>query len=525
MLEGDGTGDAWRVRIWDADGAFRGAGVLVSNRHVLTCAHVVPGDATALAAPAAQLRVDFPAKPALGKCAARVAEGGWFPVAAQGDAGASGNGDIAVLELAEPVAVPSAAIAPAGGALNRRVWMFGHPRGALRGVKAFARVSEKPAPDTDWVQLDAADVVGQRVDRGFSGAGVVDDETGAVIGILVAFYGTELAQVNWMLPIETIESYWPALRERVEGDRGVFTLEHLSITAVTTCSPWPDSHEISVTTREGRLLRRWWGQAGWTHWYDAQPPQPMVDAAKVPGVDGRMTLVAADVHGRMHRAEHRHGRRGSWEWGGWHAVSVPDEDSASPAVCRLAATSALPGHGEIFAVTAADELVHRWRRGGDEAPWSRWHLFTTPMPVRDVGATTFLPNRMLCVVADMHGRCWRAEHGDDGWSSWHRMSVPATRSPVVKRLAAASWRADHQEVFAVTAAGELVHRWRQDGGGWEKWQPFKTPAAVVDVAAGGQQDGVYECLVTDLRGRLWFARFSPRDFWSDWVAVDALPIA
>lgn len=512
--------DPWRVRIYDADGFVRGAGVLVSDRHILTCAHVIVDGWPVTTGPGFLVLVDFPARLSLGKCEAMVSENGWFPVNAEGETGAAGNGDVAVLELAMPVSLPSAMIAPAGQALNRRVWMSGYPAGAVHGVKAFARVSEKPAPETDWVQLDAVHALGQRVDRGFSGAGVVDEENGTVLGIVVAFYGSELAQVNWMLPIETIERYWPVLRERVEGECGVFTVERVTAAAVTTCSPWPDSHEISVVTRTGRLLRRWWGREGWSHWYDATAPEPLVDVATVPSFDGRMACIAVDVHGRMHWCDHRADR-----WGSWEPVSVPDEGHASPVVRRVAATSALPGHGEIFAVTAAGRLVHQWQRGGDEAPWSGWHRFVTPESVQDVGAASYLPNRMLCAAVDVHGRCWRVEHGDDGWSDWHRMRLPETRSPAIRRVAVASMRPDHQEIFAVTQAGELIHRWQQDGGKWERWSVLETPGPVADVAAGAQQDGTYECLITDVSGCLWYMRFSQRDYWSDWSTIDALPTA
>ncbi len=88
----------WRARVLRPGGGVVGAGVLIDERHVLTCAHVV-NQALGRAAqevepPAGQVAVDFVEAEA-GRLGAHVAEGGWVPI------GPGGRGDVAALELSE----------------------------------------------------------------------------------------------------------------------------------------------------------------------------------------------------------------------------------------------------------------------------------------------------------------------------------------------------------------------------------------------------------------------------------------
>jgi hypothetical protein len=519
----------WRVRIWRG-GQVSGAGVLISDRHVLTCAHVVEADggvSPGSPAPQAVVDIDFPDRRSVGHRRARVLEGGWFPEVAE-------DGDIAILELDEPVGIPSAAIRPTKGRVKRQVEIVGYPPSAPRGVRATARVAEPAAPETDWVQLDAVATVGQNIERGFSGAGVADQEDGSVLGIIVTIHDDVRAGVSWMLPTETIARYWPPLANQVETVGGVRTIDPLQVTAVAMCAPWRDSHELSAVTA-GRVIRRWWnGGERWLHWYDTQLPSAAADLSVFSRAEGQVDYVVADVHGRVWRTFRRDER-----WLGWQALGAPDtnpEDAGSPnqpikspALIRVGTVSTGPRHAEIFAVTGAGELIHCWdwaQQAEDEESWSGWHIFKTDVPVADVAAVSPRPGCMICVIADAYGRVWRTSHGGDGWPPWHRMRVPGrTRSPAIVRLAAASLAAGHQEVFAVTTAGELVHRWQWEGSPWSSWAILETPGAVADVAAVSQPDGLYECLITDTTGQLWHTRFDKTTYWPAFESTTSLPIA
>jgi hypothetical protein len=92
-------------------------------------------------------------------------------------------------------------------------------------------------------------------------------------------------------------------------------------------------------------------------------------------------------------------------------------------------------------------------------------------------------------------------------------------------VAAASTRENHQEIFAVTTAGELIHRWQEDDGDWSKWYSFAVPKEVAEVSACSELNGLYECVISDVDGRAWFARFSRPTFWSNWTAFDEIPIS
>jgi hypothetical protein len=192
--------EPWRVRIRDGAGQVRGAGFLVATGQVLTCAHVVCSEASG-PAPTDTVSVEFVSLPATPAVTARVASGGWVPVHQDN------TGDIAVLDLE----LPAPARARARPAPLRRlvgwgrlVHAFGFPSGAHEyGVNAVPTVSGPGGPGGEWVQLDSPSD-DRRITGGFSGAAVVDHQTGAVIGMVVMEYVRDQPAVSWMIPVETI---------------------------------------------------------------------------------------------------------------------------------------------------------------------------------------------------------------------------------------------------------------------------------------------------------------------------------
>ncbi|TJZ46118.1 trypsin-like peptidase domain-containing protein [Streptomyces piniterrae] len=171
-----------------------GAGVLVAERLVLTCAHVVnsalgrgrfvqqtPGhDDT--------VTVRLPHVAAGRDLTARVVREMWVPpraTARGGDPVVPGSlpyhGDLAVLELA---ADPPAGAAPAPFLLHHygndviALWASGNP---LPTVRAVPRVSAPP-----WIALDVTG--GAQVTEGFSGGPLWDRERQAVVGLVAAVH-------------------------------------------------------------------------------------------------------------------------------------------------------------------------------------------------------------------------------------------------------------------------------------------------------------------------------------------------
>ncbi|MFC4529445.1 NACHT domain-containing protein [Sphaerisporangium dianthi] len=198
----------WSVRVRAGSGTC-GAGVLIDDRHLLTCAHVVNAALGRHAAershPSDPIEVDFPIAARAARFQAWVTDGGWFPI--EDDE----RGDVAILELR---AAPPAGTAPAE--LNERVERgtavraYGYPPGVDTGVWAVSyEVGDPGGPE--WVQLDATRAVGRRIQHGFSGAAVERDDTGHVVGIAVTEDGDDGAKVAWMLPISALLHRWPRL--------------------------------------------------------------------------------------------------------------------------------------------------------------------------------------------------------------------------------------------------------------------------------------------------------------------------
>jgi len=199
----------WRVRVRGQQRVI-GAGTLVADRTVLTCAHVV---ARALGAdqrggpPAGMATVDFPGSASREGTPAAVDPEGWRPV------GAPGGGDLALLRLAAdpPADVRPATLRPCGDPAGREVQAFGHPSGLDAGAWARARLIGYGGPEPDWVQFDGVPT-GRAITGGFSGAGVVD-AAGHVIGMVVAEDRQPDARVAWMIPVEACVDRLPPLAD------------------------------------------------------------------------------------------------------------------------------------------------------------------------------------------------------------------------------------------------------------------------------------------------------------------------
>lgn len=198
--------------------------------------------------------------------------------------------------------------------------------------------------------------------------------------------------------------------------------------------------------------------------------------------------------------------------------------TASPALVRVAGVSSGNGHREIFAVTAAGELVHRWRY----SDWSDWDMMDNPVPAQDVAATSPADGRLACAVADVYGRVWHRFWSGREWTDWQKMPVPhKTASPVLTRIAMVSgWRGEdhgHQEIFAVTAAGEVVHCWRDaKSPTWSDWHAKAVPAPAADITATSNSSGHIECLIVCSDGRLYYQWFSKKMRWSAWRPINDL---
>jgi vWA-MoxR associated protein C-terminal domain/Trypsin-like peptidase domain len=197
---------AWRVRIDRVDGAICGGGSLLTDRLVLTCAHVVYR--------LEKLRVTFP-EAAIGPVEASVKWRG--PWQRTGDAG-----DIAVLELDRPAAgvapcelADPHVLRPRAGRASYQLSAHGFPAG-LGGNGDYVTVSSSAdrVVANEWLQTDVEQSHLQRIAPGFSGAGLYLPESGQLAGMLtdsVLEQDGRGGYIGRMLPLSTIRRHWPEL--------------------------------------------------------------------------------------------------------------------------------------------------------------------------------------------------------------------------------------------------------------------------------------------------------------------------
>lgn len=164
----------WRVGV---DGLRRGAGVLLDERHVLTCAHVVGNADDQVTVRSAVCHPEW-------RITAGVARGSW--VRRRED---TLRGDVTLLVLDEPAPCDGCAtlwLAPISGGMVRA---HGFPGAAPYGISADAELGGGGGREGEFGLLNRVSAERQWIEPGFSGAGVLKldgDHRGHVIGIVVA---------------------------------------------------------------------------------------------------------------------------------------------------------------------------------------------------------------------------------------------------------------------------------------------------------------------------------------------------
>jgi hypothetical protein len=180
-----------------------GAGFLVSNEYILTCAHVV---ATALGInsdsskmPSQEVKLDFPTIQS-GELLTAAVEF-WLPVNPD-----NSPEDIAILKLTTP---PPTKARPAflrttnGEISGHEFEALGFPEGRSGG--AWARGCIQGYVSGNWIQLVDNQNTGYRLEEGFSGTPIWDKNLGTVVGIAVAADKLRPeARAAFMIPTELL---------------------------------------------------------------------------------------------------------------------------------------------------------------------------------------------------------------------------------------------------------------------------------------------------------------------------------
>jgi hypothetical protein len=173
------------VRIYSNSGNVIGAGFLVSDKYILTCTHVVaialgipPGTSEM---PTGIVNLDFPGADSKQKLAATVFF--WLPV---NSGSFESQEDIAVLKLEKPC--PDKA-KPLELLASEKLWKhefvaFGFPQNKSYGVWTSGILQGTNAKG--WVQIEVKSENSYRLEEGFSGTPVWDENLQRVVGMAVA---------------------------------------------------------------------------------------------------------------------------------------------------------------------------------------------------------------------------------------------------------------------------------------------------------------------------------------------------
>jgi hypothetical protein len=201
----------WAVRIRRADGTIAGSGILLSPDRVLTCAHVLRRDdkVTAEFLGAGDGRVV--------QVGAAVAGDAYRPE--QSDEDGDPIGDVALLALDTPRPAGAATQLYRLSAPGRTVDMFGFPAQHNGGMWLPATALGGCGRDGQ-VQLEPL-TPGQTARRGFSGGGVVDRDTGQVVGMVVSKLNERTGGFTYMSPAETVVRHLPQVKAWTAGDGAV----------------------------------------------------------------------------------------------------------------------------------------------------------------------------------------------------------------------------------------------------------------------------------------------------------------
>ena len=184
----------WQVCLEDDSGEGIGAGIMLDDEYILTCAHVVaPGQGPEKPI----LRVRFDNRGTLSYGQAEIVAECFRPADDE-----TGRGDIALLRLRKPLRGQPRTLLRRAWRVGQLVRVFGYPRNVPHGMWAEAKIAGRSALQSQLVQLNVHPG-GPRIEPGFSGTAVIDHDTGDPIGMLSKCEQAP-GSACWMIPVNAI---------------------------------------------------------------------------------------------------------------------------------------------------------------------------------------------------------------------------------------------------------------------------------------------------------------------------------
>jgi hypothetical protein len=215
------SGEPWLIRLRDSGGHSHGPGILICGRYAIVSAQAVaqvlqlsPEDAAVR--PAGQVFFDIPAKPALGVQRAEIIF--WSPhrpgkeTPGCGVAGLSIAGP-AIRDISEPVL----RFEPAGAQIVR-----------LRSTAAaghgnepplWARLADRGTGGPERIPLSRLTENMPDITSEHHGSDVVDEQTGAILGIAAISAADGSGNRPGMIPLGSVADEWPLLRRIAAGGK------------------------------------------------------------------------------------------------------------------------------------------------------------------------------------------------------------------------------------------------------------------------------------------------------------------
>ena len=211
-----------RLRKFDSD--IVGTGFLVSDKYVLTCAHVVNAalekDFNSKEKPNEIVNLDLPFIEDSGVIKSRVVfwlDSNKGTLQANGIRGAY---DIAGLELETPITnTKPIKLLEQGSLYNHKFQTFGFPSGLSEGIWVDGRLFEQQT--NGWIQMEGNHNASYFIKGGFSGAPVYDVELQGVVGMVATAFASKNIRIAQMIPSTVLLQAWEILEASTSSKASV----------------------------------------------------------------------------------------------------------------------------------------------------------------------------------------------------------------------------------------------------------------------------------------------------------------